>query len=82
MDVGKLFQRGTDAQGAINLCLLHGLADGGQLAVQVRKGKVAVRIGEHGMGPEKKPTGAQQVGAQCAPTTGTGVLSEGLGGFF
>jgi hypothetical protein len=43
----EFFQRGADAKSPGDLCVGHGLADGGQLAHQFRKIEMAVRISEH-----------------------------------
>jgi hypothetical protein len=47
VDVLEFLQRRADAQGAVDLRLRHGGADLRQLAGQLGKAQVAVRIDEH-----------------------------------
>jgi hypothetical protein len=47
MDLGKLFQRGANTQGPVNLGLGHFQADARQVIAQLRKCQMAVGIDKH-----------------------------------
>ena len=47
MDCIELFDGGANAQGLMHLGFGHGLLNGGNLAGQIWKGEVTVRIGKH-----------------------------------